>query len=70
MEFVMANGFSTLSENEVLAVEGGTVGEFFGVLTGTLSIAGAPIAFCFCPPAGAGMLLAGVGIIGKATGKY
>ena len=70
MENVMTNGFAELSAVEMETVAGGGWYEFGGVLVGTLAIAGAPIAACFCPPAGAGMLLGGAGIIGKVTGAY
>ncbi|MEE3470569.1 MAG: hypothetical protein VZR24_07870 [Butyrivibrio hungatei] len=65
-------GFTELSVDEALAVDGGDAEQAAKVFAGTMLIAGAPIVAAVPggQAAGVGMALTGAGIIGKATGAF
>ncbi|MDD6292224.1 MAG: hypothetical protein SPL51_07640 [Lachnospiraceae bacterium] len=70
MEMTLNNGFCELTADEVELIDGGGFWKAAGVFVGTVAVAWSPVVAFVCPPAAGGMALGGLGIIGKATGKY
>ncbi len=70
MEMVLTDGFCELSLDEVVLIDAGGFWKAAGVFVGTVSLAWSPVVAFVCPPAAGGMALGGLGLIGKATGKY
>lgn len=67
---VLNNGFNEMTEEQMEQIDGGGFWKAAGVFVGTVAIAWSPVAAIACPPAGGGMFLGGLGLIGKSTGKY
>jgi hypothetical protein len=70
MELCVNQGFSLLSQDEMMAVDGGGAKEGAQAFCGIILIAVTPIALCINPIAGAATGLIGAGLFGNATGLY
>lgn len=64
-------GFEVLQINELYDLSGGgALMTALGYTVACTAIGFAPAVAILCPPAGAGMLLGGLGILGKVSGSY
>ena len=70
MEMVLSNGFCEMSQEEESFVNAGGALEGCVVFIGAVFTAWSPVAAFFCPPAGAGLAMTGLGLIGKGSGIY
>lgn len=51
-------------------INGGGWLEAGAIFIGAVAVAWSPVVGVFCPPAGGGMALGGLGLIGKGTGAF
>jgi len=70
MENILNKGFVEMTLSEMDRVNGGGFWSAIGVFVGTVAVSWSPVAALICPPAAGGMVLGGLGLIGKSTGKY
>ncbi len=72
MDNVTTNGFCALNENEMMMVDGGSLGDAMWALGGIMAISWAPVVALAAPGAGipiaVAMVAGGIGAIDVATG--